>query len=190
MGEPGRPLKSQNQLWIPRKIMQSLGPSHCSRDPENNSESGLLRSLSSPSRVQVVGPRGPSARHPPAQNCPETAAPPPAPPTGGPSHWRAGPAQPSTPPLRGQGLSRAFAVTEPQGSAPLGGVITPALPPQPQATLSHLRLLSAARLHQCLLPNHAASKLSGRLCTPQEAQGPQRWGGGQGRCGQAGPLST
>lgn len=155
MGEPGRPLKSQNQLWIPREIIQSLGPGHCSRDPENNSESGLFGSLSSPCQGQR---RQDHKAHLPSTDPHRTVLkrqlhPQEVPATDGPG-------QASTPPPRKEGLNRAFAVTEPQGSAPPGGVITPALPPQPQATLSHLWLLSAAQLHQCLLPNHAASKLS------------------------------
>lgn len=85
MGELGRPLKSQNQLWIPRGITQSLGPGHCSRDPENNSESDLLKKpFLSLLRAEVVGPQGPSAQHPPTRNCPESPAPPLT--GGGPSH--------------------------------------------------------------------------------------------------------
>lgn len=85
MREQGRPLKSQNQLRIPREITQTLGPSHCSRDPENNPESDLLKKpFLSLSRAEVVGPQGSSARYPPTQNCPETPAPPST--GGGPSH--------------------------------------------------------------------------------------------------------
>lgn len=116
MGELERPLKSQNQLWIPREIIQSLGPRHCSHDPENNSESGLFGSLSSPCRGrrwQDHKAHLPSTRphrtvlkrqlHP--QEVPATD----------------GPGQASTPPPKKEGLSRAFAVTEPQGSAPQEG---------------------------------------------------------------------
>lgn len=86
-------------------------------------------------------------------------------------------ANPAPLPRGGQGLSRAFPVAEPQGTAPREG------PP-------HLRCLHS-RSPTSPVPASKPRCLQA-VYTPQGAQGPQQWpatltsGGRQGHCRQAG----